>query len=122
MAGGAATTNNVAIGYNTYTGTALTSGVSHSIGIGTSAYVKNSYVIQLGTVSNGLEAPQNTFQVWDHQMLNKTTGKIPVDRLRVSVPASATATGTTGQIAWDTSYIYICTGTNQWKRVAVSTW
>ena len=122
MPGGAATTNNVAIGYNTYTGTALTSGVSYSIGIGTSAYVKNSYVIQLGTVSNGSEAPQNTFQVWDHQMLNKTTGKIPVDRLRVSVPASATATGTTGQIAWDASYIYICTGTNQWKRVAVSTW
>jgi len=37
-------------------------------------------------------------------------------------PASATASGTAGQIAWDTNYIYICTATNTWKRVAISTW
>jgi hypothetical protein len=37
-------------------------------------------------------------------------------------PASATATGTAGTIAWDTSYIYVCTATNTWKRVAISTW
>jgi len=37
-------------------------------------------------------------------------------------PASATATGTAGTICWDTSYIYVCTATNTWKRVAISTW
>lgn len=37
-------------------------------------------------------------------------------------PASATATGQTGQICWDSAYIYICIGTNTWKRVAISTW
>lgn len=37
-------------------------------------------------------------------------------------PSSATDTGTTGQIAWDTGFIYICTATNTWKRVAISTW
>ncbi len=37
-------------------------------------------------------------------------------------PASATATGTAGTIAWDTSYIYVCTATNTWKRAAISTW
>jgi hypothetical protein len=37
-------------------------------------------------------------------------------------PASATATGVTGQIAWDANYIYICTATNTWKRVAIATW
>lgn len=37
-------------------------------------------------------------------------------------PASAAATGTTGQIAWDASFIYICTATNTWKRVAIATW
>lgn len=37
-------------------------------------------------------------------------------------PASASATGTTGTIAWDTSYIYICTATDTWKRAALSTW
>jgi len=38
------------------------------------------------------------------------------------VPASASATGTEGQIAWDASYIYVCTATNTWKRVAIATW
>lgn len=36
-------------------------------------------------------------------------------------PASASATGTTGDIAWDTSFIYVCVATNTWKRVAIST-
>jgi hypothetical protein len=37
-------------------------------------------------------------------------------------PSSATATGTTGEIAWDSEYIYVCVSTNTWKRVAISTW
>lgn len=39
-----------------------------------------------------------------------------------NTPASATATGETGQIAWDSNYIYICVNTDTWKRVAISTW
>jgi len=42
--------------------------------------------------------------------------------LASSTPASASATGTAGQITWDTNYIYVCTATNTWKRVAISTW
>ena len=37
-------------------------------------------------------------------------------------PASAAATGTLGDIAWDTSFIYVCTATDTWKRVAIATW
>jgi hypothetical protein len=37
-------------------------------------------------------------------------------------PLSAADTGAAGQIAWDSSYIYICTATNTWKRVAIATW
>jgi hypothetical protein len=37
-------------------------------------------------------------------------------------PASASATGTAGQVAWDADYIYICIATDTWKRVAISTW
>lgn len=37
-------------------------------------------------------------------------------------PASATATGTTGQICWDADYVYVCVATNTWKRSAISTW
>lgn len=51
---------------------------------------------------------------------NVTLGVRPV--LPTHTPASATATGTAGEVAWDANYIYICTATNTWKRVAISTW
>ena len=47
------------------------------------------------------------------------------NRIRVATaktPASASDTGTTGEICWDASYIYVCTATNTWKRAALSTW
>ena len=31
-------------------------------------------------------------------------------------------TGTEGEICWDADYIYICVGTDTWKRVAIATW
>jgi hypothetical protein len=37
-------------------------------------------------------------------------------------PASATATGSAGMIRWDANYIYVCTATDTWKRVAIATW
>jgi hypothetical protein len=37
-------------------------------------------------------------------------------------PASASAAGTAGTITWDANYIYVCTATNTWKRVAIATW
>lgn len=40
----------------------------------------------------------------------------------VKTPASATATGTAGDICRDTNYIYVCTATNTWKRTAIATW
>ena len=40
----------------------------------------------------------------------------------VAVPASATAAGQAGQLASDANYIYVCTATDTWKRVAISTW
>lgn len=44
-------------------------------------------------------------------------------RLRTSkTPSSASDTGNAGEICWDSSYIYVCTATNTWKRVAISTW
>ena len=51
---------------------------------------------------------------------NVTLGARPV--LPTHTPASASATGTAGEIAWDANYIYVCTATDTWKRVALSTW
>jgi hypothetical protein len=47
------------------------------------------------------------------------------DTIRVGTsktPASATDTGNTGEICWDSSYIYVCVATNTWVRAALSTW
>lgn len=42
--------------------------------------------------------------------------------LKTTVPITATSTGSKGQIASDGTYLYICTATNTWKRVAISSW
>ena len=39
-----------------------------------------------------------------------------------TAPASATATGTLGEIRIDANYIYVCTATNVWKRAPLATW
>ena len=39
-----------------------------------------------------------------------------------NAPASAAASGTAGDFAWDTNYLYQCVATNTWKRTALSTW
>jgi hypothetical protein len=46
------------------------------------------------------------------------------DTIRVvapRTPASSSANGSIGEICWDTSYIYVCTATNTWKRIALTT-
>jgi trimeric autotransporter adhesin len=64
---------------------------------------------------------------------NFTTGDVTIrndlnvggDIIKIATaktPASAGATGVTGQICWDASYIYVCTATDTWKRVAIATW
>tara|TARA_Y100000591_G_C21778251_1_gene669522 strand:- start:919 stop:1197 length:279 start_codon:yes stop_codon:yes gene_type:complete len=42
--------------------------------------------------------------------------------MKNGTPASATASGTAGEIQYDSNYIYICISTNNWKRVAISSW
>jgi hypothetical protein len=40
--------------------------------------------------------------------------------IKSKTPASATDTGTAGEIAWDSSYFYVCTATNTWTRIALA--
>jgi hypothetical protein len=37
-------------------------------------------------------------------------------------PASSSAPGYNGEICWDANYLYICTATDTWKRIALSSW
>lgn len=40
----------------------------------------------------------------------------------VPAPASASSPGTPGQIAFDSSYFYVCIAVDTWERVAIATW
>lgn len=55
-----------------------------------------------------------------------TAGVVKGSQLRVSAlntaPASATATGTLGEIRITSTHIYVCTATNTWVRTALTTW
>jgi len=40
----------------------------------------------------------------------------------VSVPVSSSATGSVGQIALDTSYMYVCVADHTWKRISLGSY
>jgi len=65
-----------------------------------------------GRVGIGISSPTTLLDV------NADTVRVRTAR----TPASASATGATGEICWDANYIYVCTATNTWKRSALSTW
>ena len=53
------------------------------------------------------------------------SNKIFTNELNISaptVPGTTGATGTTGDIAWDADYIYVCIATNSWRRAPIVTW
>lgn len=56
----------------------------------------------------------------------KTTGILEAVQFKISslntAPASATATGTLGEVRITATYIYVCTATNTWVRTALTTW
>lgn len=65
-----------------------------------------------GSVGIGTNAPSSLLDVNSDNI-----------RLRTAkTPSSASDTGTTGMVCWDSSYVYVCTATNTWKRAAIATW
>ena len=49
------------------------------------------------------------------------TGQMDLAALNTA-PASASATGTVGEIRWTADYLYLCTATDTWVRVLLQTW
>ena len=61
----------------------------------------------------------------DIQLAGVSKFNVQADKINMSTsktPSSATDTGTIGDICWDSNYIYVCVGTNTWKRTAITTW
>jgi hypothetical protein len=59
----------------------------------------------------------------DQLYLTNAAGVRTTNTNHVAIPATATSTGQVGQIAVDNagSWLYVCTATNVWKRVALTT-
>lgn len=62
----------------------------------------------------------------DQNIVTKGTGRLKengnIAATWVSVPSTATSTGKQGQMAANSSFLYICTATDTWRRVAIASW
>ena len=91
----------------------------------------NGTRLQFKTTPNGSTSMSERMRI-DHNGnigIGQTnpTAKLDINsdilRLRTAkTPATSGAAGNAGDICWDANYIYICTATNNWERVAISTW
>ena len=78
---------------------------------GTGALNSGSITSGFGNINNGTSS--------------LTTGAVIAQQLRVtttSAPSAYTSSGTKGDIAYDTNYLYICVSNNSWRRVALAIW
>jgi hypothetical protein len=71
----------------------------------------------VGVTIGSNTAPAHMLDVYGSVWLN---GSLII--ATTATPASAGATGVTGTVVWDTSFIYVAVGTNTWKRAAIATW
>ena len=79
-------------------------------------------VIEFTNSVTNSQALNNRFDNCDTPHITNNGTNIITSTASGSAPASATSTGSAGTIAYDANYIYICTATNTWKRVAISSW
>lgn len=118
------TSGNITIGSAlTSSSVALANGTNFagSINIASGATVSGSKTINIGV--NGQGGSTTSINIGSATGATSNTylnGKVIMQN--PTVPGSATATGTAGEIAWDANYVYVCTATNTWKRTALSTW
>ena len=93
--------------------TFLGSGVNEpSLRVLHAAGVTSADLLQLCTGSSTSSAGTTKFAVNFDGTIRPTS----------KTPASASDTGVVGTICADANYIYVCTATNTWKRVAIATW
>jgi hypothetical protein len=87
-------------------------GLSVNTGTGNANDTTYAAIFQGGNVGIGTTSPSSPLDI------NGDTVRIRTAK----TPSSATAAGNQGDFAWDANYLYICTASNTWRRVAHSTW
>jgi hypothetical protein len=58
------------------------------------------------------------------EFLTNTGGNSELEwkTVATTAPGANNSTGQTGQIAFDSGYIYVCVATNTWKRASLASW
>lgn len=125
-------THNTLIGY--YTGTGITTGGKNTIigaqVTGLTSSLANYVILADGDGNRRINIPSTgnvlIATTTDAGYKLDVNGTARATQFFLSAlntaPASAGASGVTGEIRVDASYIYICTATNTWKRAAIATW
>lgn len=89
---------------------------------GSNNSVAGVFDIEMSNTSNIAEFQKNGI----NQAYITHDGKVNATQFRLSAlntaPATATSTGTLGEIRVTASHIYVCTSTNVWVRNALTTW
>ena len=93
---------------------AVLSAVTTNVGSGTEAFNLQVLLMAAGATATAVA----TFNSNGNFGITGNTLNVPVSR---TITLSGD-TGTTGDICWDSLYIYVCIAANTWKRVAISTW
>jgi|GEM_PF-808047 len=89
----------------------------------------NLQIIRYSDEGEALDAPFSIDRSTGNVGIGSTdaTSKLDVngDRIRIRqpmTPASSSAEGNEGDIAWDHEFLYICVAENKWKRIPLETW
>lgn len=65
---------------------------------------------------------RGTVSILNNDVTVETVGGGLFLKSNAAAPASASATGTVGEVRFDANYIYRCVATNTWRRAALATW
>lgn len=105
-------------------GNAVIMGTDNGFGFGQYNDNTGGHIFTIGNGPNGASR-SNAYDLTSTGN-SRQSGTATATQFRVSAlntaPASATATGTTGEIRITATHIYICTATNTWVRAALATW
>jgi hypothetical protein len=118
--------NNIAIGENAGSTTSIatqnTTG-SSSVFIGVSTFpLNNNETNQIVIGTSAIGAGSNTATLGNANITKTILGGVIQKRDLDATPATATSTGTLGEIRVTATHIYVCTATNTWVRSALTTW
>lgn len=78
-------------------------------------YSPNGEATTIGTQAN----PFDNVYAYNMHAIDGISGPLLAN---TTAPAHANSTGTQGQVAFDSTYIYVCIANNTWKRSTLSTW